>query len=184
MSSKKFWLSVLFFLGGFVLLNFVSSSPTVLAAVSADGWNPDALKVTGLSGRSFFSILLSVVNFAITFIGILAVIIFIYGGVIYLISSGENDKIEQAKKIIQYAIIGIVVSVLGFVAVKTVDSIIKGGGGDAAPAGGETLASPTEGPGQDGSMPARQVQPGEGGNYVPGSGGGRAALPISPEMMN
>ncbi len=149
----------------------------------ADGWDPGSLKVTGLTDRSLFSILTSVVNWAITFIGILAVIIFIYGGFIYLTSQGESDKIEQAKKIILYAVVGVIVSILGFVAVSTIDSIVSGRGvntgspnQDSSPGGGNDSATPQD--------PVNMNDPASGYQrpYSPGAGGG-GALPVSPDMV-
>lgn len=160
--------------------------------VSADGWDPGSLKGTGLTSRPLFSILLTVIDWAITLVGILAVIIFIYGGFIYLTSQGENDKIEQAKKIILYAIVGVIVSILGLVAVTTINSIINGGAGGTgsgpgsgpSSSAGTDMGGGTEAPIKD---PINMRDPAGGYQQQPyvrkAEGGGGSPLPVSPDMM-
>lgn len=122
--------------------------PFAYAATSQEGWSVP--EVPGLPDRPVASILLTFIDWAIMMIGVLAIIIFIYGGFIYLTAQGETQKIEQAKKIILYAVVGIAVAVLGLVAVRTVDSIMKGnaspqGAGPSSPS--DTPAPPSSGSG-------------------------------------
>ncbi len=179
-----------------VPLFFLSFIFLLTRNVGADGWNPSDLKGTGLTDRPIFSILMTVINWAITFIGILAVIIFIYGGFVYLTSQGESDKIEQGKKIILYAIVGIIVSVLGVVAVTTINSIITGGQGSSGSGSGTGLntggggsGAPIQDPAGGMAAPAQDVSGSvDGGGsepqqpYVRRPGGG-GPLPVSPDMM-
>ena len=112
----------------------VFSIPFVNAAVSQDGWDTTSMEETNLSGESVFDILVSFTSWSITLVGIVCVIVFIYGGFLYMTAQGENDKLQQAKKVIIYAVVGVVVAVLGLVIVQTVNSIFGGGGG-----GGKTV---------------------------------------------
>jgi len=139
----------------------------VYAAVSQGGWDVNSLKgATNLPDRKPEEIMLTVIDWAIVIVGLLCVIIFIYGGFLYLTAQGETDRIETAKKVIIYAVIGVAVSVLGYVAVKTVNDILVGnvstGGGGATGAPSGAPASPAGGPPAD-------------------TGGG--ALPVAPGMM-
>jgi hypothetical protein len=124
-----------------LMLLFIFSP--IRAAVSQEGWNPEALKVTRLPDRLVAPILLDFIGWAIIIIGLLGVIIFIYAGFLYLTAQGETDKIETAKKVLIYAIVGIVVAVLGYVAVKTINDILVGNVG----AGGATGAPMPVAPG-------------------------------------
>lgn len=72
-------------------------------------------------------LMLKVINYAIIIIGVLGVLIFIYAGFLYLTAAGDQERITKAKDTLLYAIIGIVVSVLGFVAVATVQRFIVQG---------------------------------------------------------
>lgn len=69
---------------------------------------------------------LTVVNYFLGFLGLIAVIMVIYGGVTYVISAGNDDAIGNAKKIIMYALVGIIVILLSFV---VVNAVLKAGTG-------------------------------------------------------
>lgn len=79
------------------------------------------------SARGF---ILNVLNFFLSFVGIIAVSILIYAGFTYVTSLGDDGKIESAKKMIIYSVIGIIVILMSFALVNTV---IKnaGTGGDS-----------------------------------------------------
>lgn len=72
-------------------------------------------------------LILKVINYAIIIIGVLAVLIFVYAGFLYLTAAGDQERIEKAKNTLLYAVVGVVVSVLGFVAVATVQRFIVQG---------------------------------------------------------
>jgi len=63
------------------------------------------------------------VNYALTFVGLIAVIVFIYAGFLYLTSAGDAKKADEAKKAMTYAVIGILVILLSYVIVKAVIDI-------------------------------------------------------------
>ena len=102
------------------------------APVHAQGFisptdNPGAISsATGGQG-SFRSLALTIVNFFLTFLGLIAVVMIIYGGFLYVTAAGNQEKIESAKKIIMYAIIGIVVILLSFAIVNTILGAGTGG---------------------------------------------------------
>ena len=72
------------------------------------------------------TILLNVTNFFLTIIGILALISFVVGGLQYLLSTGENKKTEQAKNIIVYSTIAILISGAGVIIINQIFSILEG----------------------------------------------------------
>lgn len=53
-------------------------------------------------------------------VGSLSLIMFIYGGFIFLISSGASDKIAQAKKIIIAAVVGLIIVFTSYIIIKFV----------------------------------------------------------------
>ncbi len=96
--------------------------------VSQDGWGTETIgQETNMSGTSIEQVLLNFSSWSITLIGILCVVVFVYAGFTYLTAQGENDKIQQAKKIMTYALVGVVVASLGLVIVKTVSGILGTG---------------------------------------------------------
>jgi len=93
--------------------------------------------------------IITIVNWALTFLGLISVLVIIYGGVLYVTSGGEEEKTQTGKKAIQYAVIGILIILGSFAFVNT---IIKGatdeqeglGTTGAAFAGGGFNASSSE----------------------------------------
>lgn len=86
-------------------------------------------QATGGQG-SFRQLVLTILNFFLGFLGLLAVVMIIFGGMLYVSAAGAQDKIDKGKKIIMYAIVGIVVILLSFAIVNTV----LGGAGAGADA--------------------------------------------------
>jgi hypothetical protein len=83
---------------------------------------------TGGTG-DFKSLLLTIINYFLGFLGVLAVLMVIYGGVLYITASGDPQKADKGKKIIMYAIIGIVIILLSFALINTVLGAALGGTG-------------------------------------------------------
>lgn len=65
-------------------------------------------------------IVVKVINFVLSFVGVLAVLFLIIAGVMYITSLGDEGKAEKAKKMILYIIIGILLIVLAAVIVNVV----------------------------------------------------------------
>jgi hypothetical protein len=74
---------------------------------------------TGGEG-SFRTLARTIVNFFLYFLGFLATIMIIYGGILYVTSAGNDENVQKAKKILMYAIVGIIVILLSFAIVNTV----------------------------------------------------------------
>jgi len=91
--------------------------------------NPGA--VAGATGgeSSVRALILTIVNFFLGFLGLIAVLMIIYGGVLIVTSAGEPDKAKKGKAILLYAAIGIVIILLSFAFVST---ILGAGSGQAA----------------------------------------------------
>ena len=74
-----------------------------------------------------------VIQILLSFVGVLLLVLLIYGGVKWLKSSGRDDEIQKSKKIIENAIIGIIVVVAAYAITAYVGSLLApistGGGG-------------------------------------------------------
>jgi hypothetical protein len=66
------------------------------------------------------TLVLRIVNFFLGFLGLLAVLMIIYGGVLVVTSAGDPEKAGKGKKILLYAAIGILIILLSFAIVSTV----------------------------------------------------------------
>jgi len=89
---------------------------------------PDNLADAG-GDSTLREIILLAINFILGFVGLIAVIMLIYGGFILLTSSGEEEKTKKAKSTILFAIIGIVVILFSFAIINTVFDITTGSDG-------------------------------------------------------
>ena len=59
-------------------------------------------------------------NTILYIVGIVSVIMLIWGGVRYILSGGDSKKVTDAKNTILYAIIGLIISILAFAIVNFV----------------------------------------------------------------
>lgn len=67
-----------------------------------------------------------IIDWALYFGGAIAVIYLIYGGFMYITSAGDNEKAEQGKRTLTFAIIGIILIALSFIIVGWVMSALGG----------------------------------------------------------
>lgn len=86
---------------------------------------------SGTAQGDLASVILQIINYVLAIVGVVALAYLIYGGFRYITSGGNEDTIEEAKKIIVNAVIGIVV--IG-VAAALVNFVVRAVGG-AVPAG-------------------------------------------------
>jgi len=68
--------------------------------------------------------IMNVTNWILGFVSIIATLIVIYGGVLYLTAAGNEEAVEKAKKTISYGIIGIVICGLAYAIVIIVSTVI------------------------------------------------------------
>jgi len=99
---------------------------SLIPVASAD-ITTQAQNAKGVARGDITEIILKIINYALIIIGVLAVLIFIYAGFLYLTASGDEAKLKRAKDTVLYAVVGVAVAVLGFVAVLTVQRFIVQG---------------------------------------------------------
>lgn len=73
-----------------------------------------------------------ITNVVLYAVGIISVIMLIYGGLRYVISGGDSKKVTDAKNTILYAIIGLIISILAFAIVNFVIVAVTGESDSAA----------------------------------------------------
>jgi len=103
-------------------LALVSAFPEIASAAMIDPGTDNPGNVSSATGGEgdIRTLALRIVNFFLGFLGVVAVIMVIYGGVTYVTAAGKDDAIGNAKKIITYALIGIVIILISFAVVNTV----------------------------------------------------------------
>ena len=77
-----------------------------------------------LGTASLEGIITTIIRFALSLVGILALGTLVWGGVLYIISLGDDGRIKQAKTIIFWAIAGLVVVALASVIISTVSGFL------------------------------------------------------------
>ena len=71
------------------------------------------------------TLITSVINVMLFIIGVLSVIMIVYGGILYVISAGDSGRVSKAKNTIMYAIVGLVVALLAYAIVNFVITRFK-----------------------------------------------------------
>lgn len=89
------------------------------------GGNSSEIDTSSLTGLTLTEIALNFLNFLLSIIGALALIMLIIGGVMYLTSAGDEDRVKTGKKIVTYSIIGIAIALASLVIVKQVASLLS-----------------------------------------------------------
>ncbi len=99
------------------------------------------------------------VQLALTFLAIIAVIIIMYAGFLWMTSNGQEDKISKAKNTLKNAIIGLVIILAAFAIVSFVLNTIGGMFGGSGGGGGGASGPPAGGFGAIGSCSVESVYP-------------------------
>lgn len=118
-SLKKFLLVTGLTVAALVIVNTLGVNFAMAQAIDAQDQPGVVSQLSGGDG-SLRSIVLKIVNFALTFLGLLAVVMVIYGGFLYVSSAGNEENVGKAKKILLYAAIGIVIIIASFALVNTI----------------------------------------------------------------
>ena len=123
---------------GFLLLFFMFSF--VVAPVSVDAQSQGAQKaLTGLDSsaeKSGFkkssekapelaTVIGNIIGRALQFIGVLFLLLMIYGGIIWMIARGNETEVQKAKDIIQAAIIGLVIVMAAYAVTAYIGSALS-----------------------------------------------------------
>ena len=87
-------------------------------AARADGMPTELIGDNGVFSRLTNTILLIV--------GLISVIMLVYGGLRYILSGGDSKKVTDAKNTILYAIIGLIISLLAYAIVHFVLNSVVG----------------------------------------------------------
>lgn len=66
------------------------------------------------------SLVKDVVNIILWIVGILSVIMLVWGGIKYTTSAGDSNKVTSAKNTIIYAVIGLIIAILAYAIVNFV----------------------------------------------------------------
>ena len=110
-----------------LVLSFGLVAPAILpnnnqvAYANAKTQIQSGLKAAGGDTKDTSGTLITkLINVMLFIIGVLSVIMIIYGGIIYVISAGDSGRVSKAKNTIMYAIVGLIVALLAYAIVNFV----------------------------------------------------------------
>lgn len=80
----------------------------------------------GLPNRPLRDIIGDAINWLLSVSAVIAILFIIIGGIYYMTALGTQDQMEQAKRIITYAIWGLLMIGASYAIIKTIDKILRG----------------------------------------------------------
>jgi hypothetical protein len=93
------------------------AAPSILKELSnIIGWGGAA----ALPGLTLSQIAVNVLNFLLGTMGVLALVMIVIGGIMYLTSAGDDDRAEKGKEIFKYSLIGILLAMSAMILVTQV----------------------------------------------------------------
>lgn len=110
-----------------------------------------------------------IIQIALSFLGVIALVLIMYAGFLWLTSGGDSDKISQAKKILSSAIIGLAIilaswGIATFILTR-LSAAIGGNGGSSIGGGHNTFSG--QGMGAIGACSVETFYPSDGQKEVP-----------------
>jgi len=86
------------------------------------GWLPGCEGTP--SEADIYGIVWNVIALLIQYVAVFAVLAVMYGGIMYLISSGDEEKTKKARTIIIWALVGTLISVSAFTLITILNRIV------------------------------------------------------------
>lgn len=90
-------------------------------------FDPTAGGGTGLPSSSIMGIIMNIMKWLLTAIGIAGVIGFAIAGILYLTAAGDEKKIGTAKSAMMASITGVIVAIVGVVALNAASTLLGAG---------------------------------------------------------
>lgn len=152
-----------------LLVVMVSSLVLMSQSVLANGFsseiNAGLQQINGGSNQvSASDIVKKIINGLLFLIGIIAVIMILYGGIRYTISAGDSAKIAAAKNTILYAVVGLIVAIMAYAIVNFVVSSLNGESGTSGSSTATSTVGETQKKSSDDSQSSTTPSTQAGGN--------------------
>lgn len=110
--------------GAVIGLAIVLAAPAFLQEVISIVGGTNGVDTSQASGPTLLQIAKNVLKFLLSIVGIIAIISLVIGGGMYLASAGDEGRIETGKKIVQFAIVGIIIALGSLVIVNQIATLI------------------------------------------------------------
>lgn len=115
--NKKFFLASSLIIIGLCFSFIVSADPVVHNL-------PDPMGVGGAttlsSQAAAQTVIARLINYVLGFVGSIALIMFIYGGITWMTAAGSEEKVKKGKDIIIWSVLGLAFIFIAYIAVRFV----------------------------------------------------------------
>lgn len=88
------------------------------------GWTATGLPPGVGTSLTLIEIAGNILNFLLSVIGVVALIMLVVGAFMYLTAAGDEDRIDTGKKIVKYSIIGITIALAALVLVRQIAAFL------------------------------------------------------------
>lgn len=101
----------LFVVGGFLVFggNFVQAETQFEKGLNATAQGTGHAEMAGIKDKTFAEVIGLAINGVLAFLGVIFLILMIYGGYLWMTAAGNETQVEKAKGIIKDAAIGLIV---------------------------------------------------------------------------
>lgn len=112
------------------LLSLLIATPIAVQAACPTGTSAvngicvPTKQTTGLDNRSVENVVINVTQVVTGIIGVLAILMIVVSGVMYITSGGDQNRVDTAKRMLTYSIVGLVVALLAFTIVSTISGAL------------------------------------------------------------
>lgn len=116
-------LKKIFLFGSCLAIILTAISAPIIASAETDhiiDTNSSAYQTGSYTLNDIMAMIISISGWILGLVGSLALLMFVYGGFMFLISAGSSDKIGQAKKILIAAVIGLVIVFSSYMIIRFV----------------------------------------------------------------
>lgn len=119
---KKILSLMLFTAGSVGVISLTTNTPALAATNflgdACSGASADSQICKNKNNTNTQPMVKKIVNFMLYLVGILAVIMIIFGGIKFVSSAGDANKVNSAKNIILYSVIGLMVAIFSYAIVN------------------------------------------------------------------
>ena len=106
---KKIFSTILTLLCFCFLLNIALAGEPPSFDPKDSGETDTSIDALNLARADVIKVVLGLINTALTFLGVISLILIIYAGFKWMLAAGEEEEIEEAQDIIKGAVIGLVI---------------------------------------------------------------------------
>ncbi len=85
----------------------------------------DTLQIIGAGGKDeVVNYIMLVIEWLLSFVAVLALAALIWGAISYILSLGEDAKVQKAKNVIKAAVIGLILAGVSFLIITVIETLL------------------------------------------------------------